>query len=78
MTTTEENKALFRRTYEELLGPGSISPGPSHCPYSAECVEGVFSEVRQESFGDHPFGGGPCILPAAMVLRDEGRALEHP
>jgi hypothetical protein len=22
-------------------------PGPSLCPYSAECVEGVFSEVRQ-------------------------------
>jgi hypothetical protein len=37
---------------------------PSSCPYSPECVEGVFSklpckrfsEVRQESFKDHTFG----------------------
>src|SRR5215203_3908037 len=25
---------------------GISHPGPSLCPYSAECVEGVFSEVR--------------------------------
>jgi hypothetical protein len=31
-----------------------------------------FSEARQERFGDHPFGGGPAVLPAAMALRAKG------
>ena len=29
--------------------------------YSPNLVEGEFSEVRQEGFKDHPFGG--CIAP---------------
>src|SRR5215208_830847 len=28
------------------LGPGPPDPGPSLCPYSPECVEGEFCEVR--------------------------------
>src|SRR5829696_2766046 len=33
--------------------------GPS--PYSPECVEQEFSEVRNESFKDHPFGVAPLL-----------------
>jgi hypothetical protein len=34
-------------------------------PYSPECVEEAFSEVSQEGFKDHPFGG--CIAPRHIV-----------
>jgi hypothetical protein len=30
-----------------FVGPGRSSLGPSSCPYSAECVEGVMCELRR-------------------------------
>src|SRR5918995_706035 len=32
--------------YQRKAGAGSSRLGPFSCPYSAECVEGVFSELR--------------------------------
>src|ERR687898_1951381 len=41
------------------LGPGSSSLGPSPCPYSPECVEGLFCELRASNLRPYaPVQGG--------------------
>jgi hypothetical protein len=50
-----------------LLGQ-SPSPGPFSCPYSPECVEGKFCEVRLTSISLKYQGGAVFGLQPALLL----------
>jgi hypothetical protein len=60
-----------------LKRAGSISLGPPSRPYSPECVEGAFSEVRPEGFSEVsrsprafplPFFSASVVLPPGEGL----------
>src|SRR5215213_10420046 len=78
----QDKSPLLRScTWGRQGAPASNSSGPPSCPYSAECVEEEFSEVRlacmgmrrlcSESIMDSGQRVGPLVWPAAHK-REEG------
>jgi len=65
----------FNISVEDVIAEGEISyPGSSYCPYSPECVEGVFSEVRypqatpkQHQRCDHLVAYRHAVLPVRGI-----------